>query len=414
MRQKRLYFYLGLLLYLEAVQVLCFVLQSQQLSKLKGIGITSIIPVPNVVVSTSVELFVGTKRGNIIHVVLPLPPSPDDSVRVNTVSNTNTSTETTLKPYPVYSMDVVTKPCDNHSGEFDLLTGGGDRYVTVWELKGESALGGIEIRQQLGPHTGWVKDLVSLPYKSNKNCNEDSTLFSIGCNCIEVWVYTKENYKHMCKLQIESSVEMGSTLSSDLLCLATYHCDDTSNSYLLAGGVDGRLHRLKLELPNSIDNMRKVSRFINAGVVGAHNGRLNKILVCNNFGALVSVGADGVVACRMITNYKPLDGWETSKIEVSIKSDDKLTSSCVVDDGLSRAIIAVGTSSGKLVLVQIVRTESNAKLTLLESLHVTKDENNPSTIHAMCSFKYNQFQETSSYLIAIGHSHGLSICTLNI
>jgi hypothetical protein len=395
------------ILFSQTLLVLCFVLQSRQLTKLDGIGIASIFPIPSARISTSTGFFVGTKRGKIIQVVIP--HSPVDSIRVNTISNTSAPTDVILKPFPVYSMAAVTKGRDNHSGEYeyDLLSGGGDRYVTIWKLKEESPSGGVEIQQQLGPHTGWVKDLVSLPYEYDNN-DEGCTLFSIGCNCIEVWSYMEENYQHMCKIQIESSVEIGCTLSSDLLCLATYHCNDSSDSYLLAGGVDGRLHRWKLKLPKTINDLGKISQIKNAGVVGAHSGRLNKILVCNNFGAIISVGADGVVACRMITNFKPLDDWETSKINLN----DKLTSSCIVDEDTSRAIIAVGTSSGKLALIQIKRTESNAKLALIDSLSVLEDENESSTIHAMCSFDCNH-QEMSSFMIAIGHSRGLALCTVN-
>ncbi|KAL9183989.1 hypothetical protein ACHAXT_002075 [Thalassiosira profunda] len=208
-----------------------------------GVGITSILPVP----STSDEYYVGTKRGKVKRIKM-IPEQFGDAHQTVSIDDIEDANGRQLKPYPVFSMmSVPNGEGDNH----DLLTGGGDRYATVWR-RGER---GWEAVEQLGPHTGWVKDLASA------SVDGKTFVFSIGCNCIEVWSADRGRYKHMHKLQIESSVESGSTLSSDLLCLATY--SELGVIYLLAGGVDGRIHRWEIHS----------NTFRNAGVISAHDGR---------------------------------------------------------------------------------------------------------------------------------------------
>jgi hypothetical protein len=355
-----------------------FTLQSQpihvqHISELDGVGITSILPLPLIFTHYPVQvddnsntICVGTKRGKIVFVMLHQSDgvSTDsekklfNSIKVDLFSEQVDTSGFELKSYPIYSMIDVQKHSSNNIFGIDVLAGGGDRYITVWECTGKSESENnklLKMKQQLGPHTGWVRDLALSNHltKNDNECNNDRrVVFSIGCNCVEVWIYNKEIYDHLCKLQIESSVDMGSTLSSDLLCLATYSCNGNGTDsgehdmYLVAGGVDGRLHRWKA--PESVDGLKKSSEFQQKGVISAHNGRVNNILICETFGALVTVGSDGCLNCKMMTNYNPFEKWETFTLnlnyELCSESSIKLTCSCIVSEVLSHLIVSIGSS----------------------------------------------------------------------
>ena len=115
------------------------------------------------------------------------------------------------KPYPIYSMllwsekqqtdsSIISQTQKtNQSKLFNwtapvtietnyLVCGGGDRYVTIWEETKhisndkESPPAPWKVTARLGPHTGWVKDIV---YNSKQK-----RIYSIGCNCIESWENT--------------------------------------------------------------------------------------------------------------------------------------------------------------------------------------------------------------------------------
>ena len=395
-----------------------------------GIGVTSILAAPT---SRSTEeataFFVGTKRGKVKQVTMTPSCLDEISVLVNDVQDANGKA---LKPYPIFSMMSVPKSSDAHSHH--LLTGGGDRYVTVWETVDENSDSSVEkenqtrwhVKTQLGPHTGWVKDL---SYSYQPSTKDGSMVFSIGCNCIEVWKIANSEYQHYCKLQIESSVEMGSTLSSDLLCLATYSysCDggnrdgddNTQNenscspAYLVAGGVDGRLHRWALH-----------ESFAHAGVSSAHDGRVNGIVVCKDLNMLVSIGSDASVQCREIGAI-PFEAWSVTSLNLEAEgiwrggegsgSDSdassvsvKITSLCVVLEDSNRAIAAIGTACGKVLLVEIVRCDTNVSVSLLKE-HIIEFEH-AGAIHALQSFRTRDY----SYRITIGHSDGLSVWDVSL
>ena len=434
MSRLRLIDLLSGILFLTA-NVFCFTLQPELLQlhyipELEGIGVTSVLPVPmqnsanSLSNYESMEIYLGTKRGKILRMAIRSNKNErgDFSIDVCDVSNSHENT-IQLKPYPVYSMITIPKwrPMI-HSNEVisydhDLLAGGGDRYVTVWETT-DNSLGHekiLKVKQQLGPHTGWVRCMASSSSQGDANCN-GSAVFSIGCNCIEVWFYNSYEYKHICKIKIDSSVEMGSTLSSDLLCLAAYHCDDTSASYLLAGGVDGRLHRWML--PKTINNVKKSNEFSTAGVIAAHNGRVNKILVCKAFGAIVSVDANGYVICRKISSFEHFEDWETETInlvdESSPNSPIKLTSACIINEDLSLATVSVGSSCGCIFLVQMSKQQDKVKIIyeLRRHIIISKRTDERCNIHSMCSIPSNENPLLSS-MIAIGHSNGCSLCLFN-
>lgn len=404
------YFLFGTItLIILALEASCFTFKTHhknvhKISKFDGIGVTSILSITNLD-SNNTEFYVGTKRGKIMRVVIP-ESRLHDSIEVNYISDRSSSdTNIAIKPYPIYSMAAVTKQQENTG--YDLLCGGGDRYITIWESKLASNRN-LEVKQQLGPHTGWVKDLALLPYTTNDNC----AVFSIGCNCIEIWKYSEDRYKHMCKIQIESSVDMGSTLSSDLLCLAM-SSSHFSDPYIFAGGVDGRLHRWKL--PKSICDFKMSSDCIYDGVISAHNGRLNRILICHNLGILVTIGADGVVVSKSMSNITSFQEWETSTMnmnEVLLQSEIKLTSSCIVEDDLSRAIISVGSSCGKLFLVEMSRMNGSniIHMNLLNGFSINDEDSVPRCIHAMQSCNFDESKTgQSAKMIVIGHAGGLSL-----
>ena len=411
--------------------MLCFTVQTLKFQvhnppEFNGIGITSILPIPNnyqnqLDVDERVEFYIGTKRGQLFHVSVSKIFDDGNSIRItNTYINNSNDAGIVLKPYPVYSTSLVRK---SSSVGFDVLSGGGDRYVTVWEaISNSSENTKLKVKRQLGPHTGWVKDLSVLRHLSNENSTYGCTVFSIGCNCIEAWLLAKDEYDHQCTIQIDSSVDMGSTLSSDLLCLATYNCNQSSSSYLLAGGVDGRLHRWII--PQSINELKKSTAFSNAGVVLAHDGRVNSILVCSKFGALVTIGADGCVSCKSLSS-EPFHEWAPASINMNChlpfetpeflsESKIKLAASCVVRDGLSTAVVSVGSSSGHLFLIQLSRIDSSeVVLKVLQQYFVHNDQEGHN-IHALCSLENKEITEFSSNIIAIGHSNGLSLCSVTI
>ena len=385
------------------------------IASLDDIGITSILPVP----STSANYYyIGTKRGKVKQVIIPedLQDTMQQQQRIQ-IQDIDDANGKSLKPYPVFSMMSVPNHDNDDIGEhnYDLLTGGGDRYVTVWRRNNE---GEWTVVDQLGPHTGWVKDLASCHFSTNvlqsdpESINDERIfIFSIGCNCIEIWSAIDGRYKHIHKLQIESSVEMGCTLSSDLLCLATYSGNDDNDigqakeSYLFAGGVDGCIHRWTLHN----------NKFLNAKVLSAHDGRVNAIAVCQTMNVLISVGSDGYFHCREIRDSNPSE-WRVvslsitdhcgvaNRTEVNAQSTQrKATSLCIVHEESKQAIIAVGTSCGYVALVNIMKSDDNTvHASVLKDTSVADEEGQ--VIHALCSKRYKH-----SCRITIGHSNGLSI-----
>lgn len=386
-----------------------------------GTGVTSILPFPSPTTTVigddqnkRASCYVGTKRGKLKQVSMSISHSNSmdepDSIHVHDLHDTNGKK---LKPYPIFSMENVPKSCNVEA--FDLLTGGGDRFITVWETINDvqnraSASANEknwEVKTQLGPHTGWVKGLA---YHSTRH---GVMIFSIGCNCIEVW---NGDYTHRCKLKIESSVEMGSTLSSDLLCLVTYGCHAGNNdgdreelACLLAGGVDGRLHRWVLD----------GSSFVTSGVTSAHDGRVNGILVCKGLNVLISIGNDACLSCRSISSDS-FEDWKVTtlnlenldmfKNDVSTdgSSSIKITALSILKEDSNKAIVSVGTSRGKVMLVQINRSTNNLKMSLLGD-NIVQFENEKRIIYALGSFETLDSNSECSFKVIIGHADGLSI-----
>ena len=399
-----------------------------------GVGITSILPVPSSTYSNS--YYVGTKRGkikqlDILDDDMQDAPSKQKMIQHQIHDIEDVTNGKRLKPYPIFSMMSV--PNDNSdSCDHDLLAGGGDRYVTVWRKDKENDSGAWKVVDQLGPHTGWVKDLASINYAiqstNDSSIDDDGNIciFSIGCNCIEVWSVIDGKYQHIHKLQIDSSIEMGCTLSSDLLCLTTFSehtaCDDSStiSNYLFAGGVDGRIHQW---------TVHNKDEYVNAGVVSAHSERVNALMVCHDMNILVSCGSDKYIHCRAMSNADPSE-WEVASMDISRccvieddrKKDDtqsiqsKVTALCTIYEESKRAVIAAATSCGCVVIVNIKQSENEGlKLSFLKDISITnqlgeKDEDKTAVIHTLSSCK----QYDNTYRILIGHSASLLVWDITI
>eukprot|EP00551_Chaetoceros_affinis_P007780 CAMPEP_0203670362 /NCGR_PEP_ID=MMETSP0090-20130426/6452_1 /ASSEMBLY_ACC=CAM_ASM_001088 /TAXON_ID=426623 /ORGANISM="Chaetoceros affinis, Strain CCMP159" /LENGTH=262 /DNA_ID=CAMNT_0050535195 /DNA_START=169 /DNA_END=954 /DNA_ORIENTATION=+ len=157
--------------------------------------------------------------------VLPLLLDEEVLYECTSIENRCSEQQTiVLKPYPIYSMDSISC-CSLQNGNRNnnqiILCGGGDRFVTIWEEVDEELVemnnGGKQsccekktknyhndfendeqqynrnnpqcsstsnkknwsINSRLGPHTGWVKDVI---YD-----HTNDLIYSIGCNCIEIW-----------------------------------------------------------------------------------------------------------------------------------------------------------------------------------------------------------------------------------
>jgi len=342
------------------------------------------------------------------------------------------------KGFPIYSIGCYSlkdngdeKVAGDHHGD-GIVCGGHDRIATVWEQKHKEEDDDIdnvvdhydqdgdwEIVSELGPHTGWVKDIILrkiLDAKSNKESTTTTTtttrMYTIGCNCIETWerkVNSNNNYykdddkqassssssfsspwTHIKKHMVDSSPELGCTLSSDLLCLASSHSSERSPPsnknelfHLFAGGVDGRIH---LWSSSSTKNNHDLQYQFD---MATHEGRVNDLLsvkqdnISNkNKGErilLFSCGHDSKIACRDFLSLNILSKNASKKekrntiitcnsvsyvqLPKNEQSDDDETQRILAMDELfttrnngnddsSTTLICAGTSKGSIYFIQ--------------------------------------------------------------
>ena len=218
----------------------------------------------------------GTKKGSLQ--ILSLIEDP-----IHNCVGRCTEINVTDGKYPLFNMAV---------GEDDraIFCGGSDRFVTILQLASDSqhhmrangALLLFEAKQRLGPHTGWVQDVLLV---------SPNQLYSIGCNCIESWQkQSNQVWTQGKRLVIDSDIKL-CTLSSDLLCLAY------QNNSLFAGGVDGRIH---------VFEKRERS------AIAAHTGRVNALITTTT-----AEGVDHVVSVSH-------DGW-VSKWRLQQGTTDRMT-----------------------------------------------------------------------------------------
>jgi hypothetical protein len=280
-----------------------------------------------------------------------------------------------------------------------MFSGGADRFVTVLEKEKMDDSDKWTIVQRLGPHTGWVKDIV---YCTTKFPSDSVLLFSIGCNCIEVWKMEETSQRsmfcHWKKLTIESSVAMGCTLSSDLLCLGIY-----KGEYLFAAGVDGRVHLWKI-----CESLQK------ADVLAAHDGRVNAMFVCELLGVLITVGNDGKVSCLEISPLQ-LQLWRTCYLDLCeiLGYGIKVTSLTVIDEDTSKTIVALGTASGLVVLAKVCYAydeEETSKISItFLGADCMLDVGADCTVYALESLERIPCLEGTKYCVAVGHQNGMHV-----
>jgi WD40 repeat protein len=254
--------------------------------------------------------------------------------------------------FPVYSL--ASSPFSE-----TIFCGGGDRYISVWEKTINSGtldgcVNQYDYAQELGPHTGWVKDLL---YDQR-----NALLHSIGCNCIETWDCSETPRQHKKKRSIENSPTIGTTLSSDLLCLCLVEnqpaeCDDNAGMQpvLVSGGVDGRIHAWTSNLDLSCKSGKPLCSIL------AHDGRVNAAVYSLSLSVVFTIGHDGVLSAHRITqqdisvtnfpNEIKVSLETLASVQISEKMDNlRLTSIVILQDDTEKkgCRIAIGSSEGKI------------------------------------------------------------------
>ena len=338
----------------------------------KGNGLSSLHKVRNTdnLNSTTRTLFGGTKRGLVLQYRL-------DDVDKSVVLIKEYQTPV-FNRFPIYSM--ISRETNN--GITELFCAGGDRYISVWQLSTNN----LEFKQRLGPHTGWVKD-VALD-------SQRGLLYSIGCNCIETWGLTetmeKECY-HVSTRSVKSSPQEGSTLSSDVLCMAM----QGDESCLYVGGVDGRIHVWSSDV--SIQHPLQS--------VSASDGRINVLILAKLSRLLFSTGHGGYVQCRMVSDGGLISSQECGSIKLvsSTGSKVRVTAATMIAENHMGAIIVLGTSAGGLHLIKAIIDADEVALTEDHSIKMPEIGTN-SQINSIV--RIGDVDSTQCSLL-VGHSTGM-------
>lgn len=348
------------------------------------------------------ELLVGTKQGQVHRVVwsFPITGGTNDSTRDGTSATfvserlTDNDDESCApsRPAPIFAL-----ACDDQQ-QF-LFAGGGNGYTTVWQQRFVQRQRQVPVpngspvatpswrwHQRLGPHTGWVKDLLYIP--------STQTLHSIGCNRIERWQRSDTIWwTHNQTVSIESS-QLASTLSSDLLCLGAVGTEETS-TWFVSGGVDGRLH---LWDANRGDRLPTAS-------IAAHDGRVHAAVVEPRSGILATASHDGSIQL-----------WELALSTLTPTSLRRLAT-WVVPDGVSRVTaltwyndngtytpsqLVVGTHRGRVYVLSVEQYGSKATRVEVIVTNSYRLREEP-VVHALAVIG-----EAPSRFV-VGHSRGMTI-----
>jgi len=321
-----------------------------------------------------------------------------------------------------------------------LFVGGGDRYVSVWQKQqsnGELVWNRV---QRLGPHTGWVKAIAT---SEERRRNASPKIYSIGCNRIESWEYSRLNrnnnsdervvWRHFDTVSIDSSPTKGAacTLSSDLLCLAQCCCTSTSTSQtgtyqnstvriMAAGGVDGRIHFFW----NDDENDGKLKP---ANVVSAHKGRINALHFDPAQQLLFSVSHDGSLHCWSLAILdQSAGGRQHHELVVS-----RVASHCFGEDYRITALhcwrehsnadpkdrtvicIAAGTHNGCVYLLTLRPVDSRSRVAfefgLFRDIQIAA-EDDPPVITSLCALQLpSGYNKAIGVNLLVGHSQGFGI-----
>ena len=435
--------------------------------------------------STSARLMAGTKRGSLYQFDWNFKTDSFDSDPTEII---NSQQQSSTVPYPIYAMSSfgptrIDDADDTDRGSMHqlLFCGSGDRYITVWHNKGkgtsEEEEEGWSVVQRLGPHTGWVKALVpvetpAIKLSASETKNQPLVggvrLHSIGCNRIETWdIFQTESeqeqqqemsptsqWRHTRTTRsIESCPNQGSTLSSDLLCLAAWQ------DKLLSGGVDGRIHLWSSSPQQKMEPLQSIA---------AHQGRVNALATValqqvsndhnDNGGTsassclLVSAGHDGAVQCRLLVSStsssttilqddEPLASISLSEDDPFMATEMRITAmACVpitsdISSTTESVDIWVGTSTGRLVQLTLQPTtndgdNNNANhhwttctLEKTEQWQIVTEsnaDNKSHIIHAIAILpESSSFPDSSSCgsssrdkVVVVGHAKGLSLVSM--
>jgi WD40 repeat protein len=396
--------------------------------------------------SETSSLLVGTKKGGIYFSIVEQEknqdPNDDNSILVtrNEPYTSEHADENSLDgwselksndyktKYPIYSLAAMSRNSMDSTwilpSSYDdifLFCGSGDRWISVWKLESEQDGDCIpnpdfKFMQTLGPHTGWVKDLV---YDDRSRL-----LHSIGCNCIETWdcssMYevddgraSKNQISHATKRTIENSPTAGTTLSSDLLCLCLLPSiakdGDDVPPLLVSGGVDGRIH-LWLSDHSAQRTCRTAMNLdgqMPLHTILAHDGRVNAIVFSTATKSIFTAGNDGFLCVFRASVDK---GFElVSKLKIDNGTDEcfeRITTATITRDlkEQMRCSLALGSSTGDLCFVAAETNSEGGTDSRIEGNFFTVAEN--SMIYSIASEKGSD--PSVNPRLWVGHASGLA------
>mmetsp|Transcript_1886 Transcript_1886/g.4931 ORF Transcript_1886/g.4931 Transcript_1886/m.4931 type:complete len:471 (+) Transcript_1886:49-1461(+) len=393
------------------------------------------------------SFMIGTKKGCIYHSVNKQKKNKDatnnndfDSVTGNERISADTVdksmhrlSEVTSKEYktkyPIYSIAAMplkgtNLPSSSSSSKNETLLffGSGDRWISVWKVETrnsndrirnfENDAPNFEFVQKLGPHTGWVKDLVF--------DDRSGLLHSIGCNCIETWNCSRVDTGHVHrtplpivhskKRAIENSPTVGATLSSDLLCLVLISSNTQGSNevpqLLVSGGVDGRIH-LWLSDPTvackaDLHGQKPLHTAL------AHHGRVNSIVYSSAINAIYTVGNDGLLSVFRVSLNNGFEFISKLRIEEDLQGNSsRLTVASITKDleEQNKCSLMLGSSKGELHFVTSeINTEGEIE-TRFERDRMTVAEN--SMVYSISTEGCTR--SISSCRIWVGHASGLVV-----
>jgi len=449
--------------------------------------------------SQCIHFFAGTKRGSVYEIAVTVNTTgsveeatkEEKCLAVETELSSYTDTDTTTTPLsstafsttfgkrrkipsPIHSMALLAPNL--------LACGGGDRYLTLWgkgnignefdshtgngsnspkhELHLNYKKNSWNILSKLGPHTGWVRDIVQaqIVHENPEVQEKYSILISIGCERVLTWQQINTDQKSIWtqtnEIRIDSSPDDACTLSADLLCLSYTRIHN--ENFLFAGGVDGRIHTWKLILDkhnhkpsNNLTVMQKDGfpclrsrpnqsrniHLIPCQSLSAHDGRVNCMLFGTQSKFLFSLGNDGMIQCIDFSNTIQKAPVESHSIDFNnynltrlILNDNnqrcqegndadptkqiRFTASCLLQEKKGNAIIAAGTSCGSIYIIKATngnqRHASNYKSKSYEKgLHMKELPGISKLAHKESPMIHDLIIKNN--ILIVGHSRGVSL-----